>query len=547
VSVAGGYGLWADRLELAHNAVTSACRNLSDERCGLFSEGYRRGGWDTWRGAMADHFLQLITRLDRQQLQSFVEHLSRFRAALDRLHSEVRLAAQAQKANLPLPQGLDIDAALRPWREWPPTSVDLILGPGWNRPPRSTEVVMDITAVRSLARSLLDVAHEVEKIRLRLGDGLDHIGIPPPPFLDCLGRATEDLAEEIRRRADAMERADREVAAAAGGVRWLTWRGPRWTGPRARTRNEWRDAALRRAGIDGAAWDPRKGLHANDRTVVRVWERYGEFQHGHPELQWAGMANLVGPTFYAGWQDLYSLRKAGDSDRAKLISRLVPGMGGRLAREAARVLTVEELRWFEERFLIMQKKIFEDLAWQHEAYLAGGIAEMRRLKAAGEIRAAVLEAWEDIASGDPKRVANGNRALLRREQKDVIGKDYTTMRKHHPPVGEVFTSLMTEAAESPIPGGRPYRDVVQHVDGPNLPNLPDLPGFLPNLPDLPDLPAIARGNVAKFNDRWEWIDKDMLPAYQRIGRDPEQLQDLIDTPIAERAEKLRLIPLEYRA
>ena len=55
---------------------------------------------------------------------------------------------------------------------------------------------------------------------------------------------------------------------------------------------------------------------------------------------------------------------------------------------------------------MMQKEIFDDLAWQHEAYMLGGAALMQDIhrRHPDEIDARTLVAWEDIASGDPDRV-----------------------------------------------------------------------------------------------------------------------------------------------
>jgi hypothetical protein len=68
--------------------------------------------------------------------------------------------------------------------------------------------------------------------------------------------------------------------------------------------------------------------------------------------------------------------KADRKARAKFFARFLQLPENHpLVRAASKSLTEEELRWFEERLLIMQRKIFEDLAWQHEAYLQGGIGE----------------------------------------------------------------------------------------------------------------------------------------------------------------------------
>jgi len=209
----------------------------------------------------------------------------------------------------------------------------------------------------------------------------------------------------------------------------------------------------------------------------------------------------------------------------------------------------------------MQRKIFDDLAWQHEAYVSGGLPALERAAEGGAIKVPQLRAWERIASGNLSDVAVGNRDLLYREQYVVIQRDYGDMRAHHGDVGEVFTALTTWIAESPVPGGRPYREVVNHVnfpDGWDLPKLPTAPKVRipgtdykvggwegPDLPDVGDPGAIPRGNVAKFDDRWEWIKNDMLPAFNRLADDdPDQLRTIIETPVADRADDLRKVPFE---
>jgi len=73
----------------------------------------------------------------------------------------------------------------------------------------------------------------------------------------------------------------------------------------------------------------------------------------------------------------------------------------------------------------MQKKIFEDQAVMHEAYLAGGVAPDRGASPRPDHRHGHAEAWRQIDAGrrDPASdtVADGNRTLLFREQHDIIG------------------------------------------------------------------------------------------------------------------------------
>jgi hypothetical protein len=282
------------------------------------------------------------------------------------------------------------------------------------------------------------------------------------------------------------------------------------------------------------------------------------------------MANLVGPMFYAGWQDMYAVRGlSDDGDRARYLSELVglptlPGVaydaastlsmlpGGFLnPAQLAERLTSEELEWYEDKFLVMQKSIFDDLAWQHEAYLMGGVTLMQQLRSQNMINSSTLGAWEDIASGDPDAVSRGNTALLRREQFDVIQPYYNEMRDHHGPVGDVATYAFSTMAEDPMPGGQAYRDynpIELSVDlVPDIPVGP-LGPFGPHI-DIPTpdvdvhqtLP-LPDGNLSNFDDRWGWIENDMLPRYHDLLTHPDAVRATVATPVADRAEGWRKLP-----
>jgi hypothetical protein len=137
------------------------------------------------------------------------------------------------------------------------------------------------------------------------------------------------------------------------------------------SKSDWQQLAYFLAGIQH--WDPDEGVLANDANIRAVYAFYGRMWSNDHDLQWAGMANLVGPLFYAGWQDLYVLRTLADGgDRTEYLTRMLglprlPGfaysaadlaqalLGGSLAD-----LSGEELEWFERRFLNMQKQIFDD-------------------------------------------------------------------------------------------------------------------------------------------------------------------------------------------
>jgi hypothetical protein len=319
--------------------------------------------------------------------------------------------------------------------------------------------------------------------------------------------------------------------------------------------DEWRQITYHLAGI--SHWDPQEGLQANDANVQAVYRLYGQLYTEDHALQWAGMANLVGPLFYAGWQDLNVVRNVADGgDRLKYLTGMLglphlPGIvydGADVLQDVTPLgglsdLGSNELEWNEKKFLDMQKQIFDDMAWKHVAYTMGGIGLLREISRQGGLRPQELQPFEDIASGDPARVSSGNEALLRREQFDIIQNDYDEIRSHDGPVGATFTEALTWTAGNPIPGGHSYKaDFHRDIDI-------DIPLMNP-VPIGPQSVHVAtiqvpEGNVADFEDRWRWISQDMLPHYRELLQHPDQMQALVDAPVADRAHQYRLVPLPY--
>jgi hypothetical protein len=169
----------------------------------------------------------------------------------------------------------------------------------------------------------------------------------------------------------------------------------------------------------------------NRRTVEAVYAYYGRLFLDRPYFKWAGLANMIGPAFYAGFRDLGLV--------PEVRRRAVHAVFGRASRSLARRAT-GDLGFYETTFLTMQKKIFEDQAPMHEAYIARGIRQIEELYRARIIDAAALEAWRQIDIGrrnsDATLVDRGNRTLLFREQFDIIDRFYLQMLRYHwPEVG----------------------------------------------------------------------------------------------------------------
>jgi hypothetical protein len=302
--------------------------------------------------------------------------------------------------------------------------------------------------------------------------------------------------------------------------------------PASELRARWLARAFESAGIDPTHWDPASGVEVNRRTIERVYAYYGRLYLWHARLEWAGMANLIGPSFYAGFQDVGFL----PDETRRLLIRIggAVGSGKRwlLRQNAVEGPVVGDLGFFETTFLTMQRKIFEDQALMHEAYLGAGLDAIGALREAGIIDEATAHAWEQIDSGDSDAVRAGNRTLLFREQYEIIDRFYVEMIGHRPPSGPLFTYALTVAGSPAIPGALTYPAVFPFTLSASLPRRIGVALRTP-------LPA---GNLAVFANRWQLIERDTLPAYQHLITDESaELRELIERPIAERTRRFRLV------
>jgi hypothetical protein len=241
---------------------------------------------------------------------------------------------------------------------------------------------------------------------------------------------------------------------------------------------EWKQRALNSAGIDNDQWQPSEGFKNNQQLVKNVYAYYTKLFNQNENLMWAGMAKLAGGTVLRG------LRTSQHRIDASSIEEQYPsslGMGGSSFR-AAMSAQAGYAKVLQSRFLKMQKSIFVDLAWQHQAYIEGGLPALEQAHQAGAD--VPIGAWRDIASGKPERVKAGNRALLRREQGTILPRHYDAIQDIAD--FDIIPSMMSARAKSPIPGGKAFEDV------------------------LPE------GDITVFQDRWKWIKTDMLPRYKGL-------------------------------
>ncbi|MEX2289957.1 MAG: WXG100 family type VII secretion target [Mycobacteriales bacterium] len=306
---------------------------------------------------------------------------------------------------------------------------------------------------------------------------------------------------------------------------------------RAALEAHWLAQALAAAGISPARWDPSLGAEANREIIEAVYAYYGRLYLDDPDLQWAGMAAMIGPSFAGGFLDLAMLRGLPGQVPAPLRRALPPGVS-----ELAE-LTAGEIAFYEQTLLQMQQDIFFDQGVQHQAYLDGGLPALEELAAAGLLRPESLTAWRDIAGGDPVRVSRGNAVHLRREQYEIIGETYDQMRNRFP-TGPVVTWAMTFAGSPSIPDARSYPDVfpatlAQGTPGPR--RIPLVGWDNPLQVTVEVETPFPAGNISVRDERWELIVQDTLPAFRElIENDPVRARALLEQPVGQRIEQFRL-------
>ncbi|QCC76136.1 WXG100 family type VII secretion target [Nocardioides daphniae] len=182
-------------------------------------------------------------------------------------------------------------------------------------------------AARRLSRALASTvplpldAEKAGHFTQRAIDGHPMGTLPTDQLWDELQKKAEDefggpsyeLMEELRYPPDDLGEVEATLARARElGLEPLLYREA--------LEHYWFLEAALAAGIDVAAWDPEKGAAANEEIIKQVYRYYyGDLYLENADLQWAGMANMIGPSFAGGFLDLSMIR-----DWAKAVEKYAP-------------------------------------------------------------------------------------------------------------------------------------------------------------------------------------------------------------------------------
>ncbi|MGW0172638.1 hypothetical protein ACWDUM_02215 [Rhodococcus sp. NPDC003322] len=309
----------------------------------------------------------------------------------------------------------------------------------------------------------------------------------------------------------------------------------------------WLARGAEASGIDLGTWDPRTGFAANAELVNRVYANYGRYQRERAELNWAGMAGMAGASFTAGFLDIDTGRGVLSVDAVHRIGEAVAAAVGTLPTDAAErlpddvralatvapTLTADDLDWYQQRLLVMQKHIYFDMVPMHEAYLTEGRPAIEEMRAAGLLDANTEAAWEAIFTGSPEGRADAVVRMADREQNTIVADQWDATARGRDGAGRVLAYVTTVAAQPSIPGTRApgvFAPLTVHAA-----TAPGGAGVRVQAP-LPDF------NWADRGPRWRYIAGDTAPAYRLLAEQrPGEIGALLGLPFATFADQQRVV------
>ncbi|MDA2394495.1 hypothetical protein PDN30_15980 [Bacillus cereus] len=208
------------------------------------------------------------------------------------------------------------------------------------------------------------------------------------------------------------------------------------------TIEEYKQIAYQSAfGDMGENWIPASGFAANRSRIVKLYGYYQNLFNKRPDcFFWAGLAHMAGGAVVGGLDFFTSL----GGDPSQITTAMVQA----------------------------GKSIFEDLSWMHEAFLVDptmAISLASDYDNSNPAKNSYATALELINSGEPAKIAEGNKNLLENEQYTIVQPQYDLIKN-------IWEADKMGSFTSNI---HPY-----HRD------------FITSRPT---------GKITSFDDRWAWI------------------------------------------
>jgi hypothetical protein len=204
----------------------------------------------------------------------------------------------------------------------------------------------------------------------------------------------------------------------------------------------WKQLVYQKSGFNPYIWQPNLGYTFNHDDLAAIYTFYGTLYSqsvaaaggniNAAKFEWPGLAKVAGANVMYGLQI---------STVSSAVAQLVQGLqtsnnptfkgafGGALQSLLTWTFTtntVQEMMAVNAQTMKVSFGIFDDLAWNFEAYELGGIKEIQRQAALGTITSKagvpgldMLQAWQAIDMGTANGIWGGNLAIIQREQRIV--------------------------------------------------------------------------------------------------------------------------------
>lgn len=289
---------------------------------------------------------------------------------------------------------------------------------------------------------------------------------------------------------------ERLAAAPNDVMRRYWWQALEWNDPpSAEAGTLFGNAIHRMLAVDGF---PGPGDVLMRNAVITA--KYAGWYHKRPdELKWAGCAAFVS---YKVGLGLIPFKPGTVVDR-------FPGAGS-LETEPARLGTLDLLR-------LTNTAVYHDLAWAHEAYMDSGLPAVEQGLQGVPDHELMLEGFRAIDQGrallstsGPRAqelIWRGNTLLLRHEQSGII-QDRLSQ------IDQLSAQLLSWV-------------VAIDFSGEIVPEKDSLVRFTRSM----ERQGRRDGSVAKFADRWLWIEDEILPTWRALDERKREM-------LIHRAERL---------
>lgn len=315
--------------------------------------------------------------------------------------------------------------------------------------------------------------------------------------------------------------------------------------PSPSTKSDWVNLVYTTYGLAGVRWVPEDGYLANKANMEVVYNAYTDFYNwattfAAEKFLWMGAAHRAAGPVMGGLEDnvhmqswLYAYGVDAIAEAALAMPNPIE-VTRQLSRAFGNFYFLNMLQEVEVLFVKGNKAIFDDLAWQHEAYRGIGLDALDQAYYRDDsLNPVSYRGWLKIAAGtggtDPM-VHSGNLDLALYEQRTVLQRYMTDVGNLTSltiaPTTVAFTSLSITSAVLagmgaliPAAIASLWASFVPSIPSVTFPIGGTIMGMMANSPvpfGTSFFTTLPLGDLTAFPDRWLWIAGVVFPEWYAL-------------------------------